>query len=39
MAEAKGLSKPVKLKSELADFLGKKRTSQDRDHQKTMGLY
>ncbi len=24
MAEAKGLSKPVKLKSDLADFLGKK---------------
>ncbi len=24
MAEAKGLSKPVKLKSELADFLGAK---------------
>lgn len=24
MAEAKGLSKPVKLKSELADFLGEK---------------
>ena len=39
MAEAKGLSKPVKLKNELAEFLGATRTSQDRDHQKTMGLY
>jgi hypothetical protein len=37
MAEAKGLMKPVKLKNELAEFLGA--TSQDRDHQKTMGLY
>jgi hypothetical protein len=52
MAEAKGLSKPVKLKKDLAELLeatelpkrsgrvtGSNRTSQDRDHQKIMGLY
>jgi len=38
MPEAKGLMKPVKLKNEMAEFLGVTRTSQDRDHQKTMGL-
>ena len=30
MAEAKGLSKPVKLKSELAEFLGKKNFPEQR---------